>query len=136
MIDPGEGSAWVDCYAFGSDSYVRIRTNDQERMRIAHNGNAWFAGKVGIGTPPSYPLHIVKSDLVGIHIVHEATSINRALVVTRRNAANNATLEWYQEFDAGDSPSWNLTRVNRPTGRGRGFLMALCIGWNGDIYSR
>lgn len=92
--------------------------------------------RVGIGysaNPPSYPLHIAKSDLVGIHIVHEATSINRALVVTRRNAANNATLEWYQEFSAGDSPSWSLTRVNRPDGSGAGFLTALNIGWNGDV---
>jgi hypothetical protein len=46
MIDPGQGSAWVDCYAFGSDSYVRIRTNDQERMRIDHSGNVTVTGDI------------------------------------------------------------------------------------------
>jgi len=40
MIDPGEGSAWVDCYAFGSDSYVRIRTNGQERTRVQPGNSA------------------------------------------------------------------------------------------------
>ena len=57
MIDPGQGSAWVDCYASGSDSYVRIRTNDQERMRIDHSGNvavnSGLLHVTGHGTPTS-----------------------------------------------------------------------------------
>jgi len=55
-------------------------------------------------------------------------------VVQRRNAANNGTLEWFQEFTTGDAPAWNFARVNRPDGSGAQFLTAMMIGWTGNVW--
>jgi len=133
------GRAAIEVYSSDSGSSIFFYTRGNTyRGGVDKDGMWHFMNRVGIGTPigtpPSFPLHIVKSSLEGIHIEHGDTTANRALVVTRRNAANNATLEWHQQFGTGDTPAWTIARVDRPDGSGSGFLTALSIGWNGDVY--
>lgn len=118
-----------DQFNFG---WVQAIIEGTSRLQVYRDG-IQVTGRIGIGTPPSYPLHIQTGDLVPIYIRHTGTA-PRVLTTILRNTTDTGWLEWHQQFGSGDTPAWQFVRVDRPDGSGAGFLTALSIGWNGDIY--
>jgi hypothetical protein len=118
-----------DQFNFG---WVQANIEGTSRLQVYRDG-IQVTGRIGIGTPPSYPLHIQTGDLVPIYIRHTGTA-PRVLTTILRNTTDTGWLEWHQQFGSGDTPAWQFVRVNRPDGSGAGFLTALSIGWNGDVY--